>query len=271
MKATSLEYARPQVRLIISSCVLVVALPTAPAARAARRGVPAVISGRRDAREEAAFNLGAEPRAPSSPTRTTPSCPAGRVTAATGMDALTHNVESYLSPLITRCDGIALERPPGGARARDRGGDAEEHRGAIRHDDGPMMGRSPSVGIWGSAFVRARAGHRRRHAPRPGERHAIDHVMRFNPTPPIARWRFACLRRRLHRFAFVDWLGAWRPHRHLGAPWRRGYADQIPKLVAVAVSDTRHQTNPSPFGGRFRGFLAGPVKMRDGLRILFWT
>src|SRR6185437_16308653 len=32
------------------------------------------------------------------------------VTAATGMDALTHNVESYLSPAFHPiCDGIALE------------------------------------------------------------------------------------------------------------------------------------------------------------------
>ena len=32
------------------------------------------------------------------------------VTAATGMDALTHNVESYLSPAYhPLCDGIALE------------------------------------------------------------------------------------------------------------------------------------------------------------------
>src|SRR5204863_1154114 len=33
-----------------------------------------------------------------------------KVTAATGMDALTHNVESYLSPAYhPLCDGIALE------------------------------------------------------------------------------------------------------------------------------------------------------------------
>ena len=40
------------------------------------------------------------------------------VTAATGMDALTHNVESYLSPAYhPLCDGIALEGMRIAARA----------------------------------------------------------------------------------------------------------------------------------------------------------
>ena len=40
------------------------------------------------------------------------------MTAATGMDALTHNVESYLSPAYhPLCDGIALEGARIAARA----------------------------------------------------------------------------------------------------------------------------------------------------------
>ena len=40
------------------------------------------------------------------------------ITAATGMDALTHNVESYLSPAYhPMCDGIALEGVRIAARA----------------------------------------------------------------------------------------------------------------------------------------------------------
>ena len=40
------------------------------------------------------------------------------ITAATGMDALTHNIESFLSPAYhPLCDGIALEGLAIGARA----------------------------------------------------------------------------------------------------------------------------------------------------------
>src|SRR6185436_9597892 len=43
------------------------------------------------------------------------------VTAATGMDALTHNVESYLSPMYhPMCDGIALEGTRLAARSLQR-------------------------------------------------------------------------------------------------------------------------------------------------------
>ena len=43
------------------------------------------------------------------------------ITAATGMDALTHNVESYLSPEYhPMCDGIALEGVRIAARALPR-------------------------------------------------------------------------------------------------------------------------------------------------------
>ena len=45
------------------------------------------------------------------------------VTAATGMDALTHNIESYLSPAYhPLCDGIALEGTRIAARALAHGG-----------------------------------------------------------------------------------------------------------------------------------------------------
>ena len=77
------------------------------------------------------------------------------VTAATGMDALTHNIESYLSPAYhPLCDGIALEGTRIAARAlADGGARARQPRRAQRHDDelddgrdrvpeGPRRGRT---------------------------------------------------------------------------------------------------------------------------------
>jgi alcohol dehydrogenase class IV len=48
--------------------------------------------------------------------------------------------------------------------------------------------------------------------------------------------------------SFVDWLAALKSR--IGIPARLGgkgiTAEQIPKLVAIAVKDTCHQTNPKP-------------------------
>jgi alcohol dehydrogenase class IV len=65
------------------------------------------------------------------------------VTAATGMDALTHNIESYLSPAYhPLCDGIALEGTRIAARALlHRREGAVQPAGAQRHDDGLDDGR----------------------------------------------------------------------------------------------------------------------------------
>ncbi len=92
------------------------------------------------------------------------------VTAATGMDALTHNVESYLSPAYhPLCDGIALEGVRIAARAlpiavRD-GGNLQAR---VRHDDGVDDGRDRvPEGPRRGAFVCARARSRVRPASRP--------------------------------------------------------------------------------------------------------
>ena len=104
------------------------------------------------------------------------------VTAATGMDALTHNVESYLSPAYhPLCDGIALEGTRIAARAlamavREPG----NLRRARRHDDELDDGRDrvperPGRG----ALLRSRARHGLRHAPRPGQRADDRHRARL--------------------------------------------------------------------------------------------
>ena len=60
------------------------------------------------------------------------------LTAATGMDALTHCVETYLSPLVNPpAEAIALDgvqRAAAWIEEADRNG--AEPRGALEHDDG---------------------------------------------------------------------------------------------------------------------------------------
>ena len=84
------------------------------------------------------------------------------VTAATGMDALTHNVESYLSPAYhPLCDGIALEGMRIAARALPTAvREPAQPRGARRHDDELDDGRDRvPEGPRRRALVRARARH----------------------------------------------------------------------------------------------------------------
>ena len=58
------------------------------------------------------------------------------VTAATGMDALTHNIESYLSPAYhPLCDGIALEGARLAARSLRKPCSRRKTSPAQRHDD----------------------------------------------------------------------------------------------------------------------------------------
>ena len=186
------------------------------------------------------------------------------ITAATGMDALTHNVESYLSPAYhPLCDGIALE----GARIAARSlatAVREPHNLAARSD---MLMSSLMGAI---AFQKdLGAVHSCAHAlSTVADLHhglangiMIDHVMRFNLDSATAR--MAELARvvgagvpgttpRDGAEAFIDWLSSLK--RDLGIPATlSGHAARrpitradIPTLVEVAINDTCHRTNPRP-------------------------
>ena len=95
------------------------------------------------------------------------------ITAATGMDALTHNVESYLSPAYhPLCDGIALEGTRIAARSLAHGGARAVQPGrAQRHDDELDDGRDRlPEGPGRRALVRPCARRGLRPAPRAGQR-----------------------------------------------------------------------------------------------------
>jgi len=187
------------------------------------------------------------------------------ITAATGMDALTHNVESYLSPAWhPLCDGIAVEGVRIAARAlpaavkngRDLGARSDmlmcSMMGAIafQKDLGAVHSCAHALSTVADLHHGLANGI------------MIDHVMRFNL--PAAAAKLAELARvarvpegdagsdEARANAFVGWLG--RLKQELGIPAtlsayeapRRVTVDDVARLVDVAVADTCHQTNPRP-------------------------
>ena len=184
------------------------------------------------------------------------------ITAATGMDALTHNVESYLSPAYhPLCDGIALEGVRIAAKAL-RTAVHEPHQLQARSDMlmSSMMGAIAFQKDLGAVHSCAHA------LSTVADLHhglangiMIDHVMRFNE--PVATAKMAELAHAVgvsrHSAqaaaqAFIDWLTALK--HDLAIPAKLGAyaasrpvtAADIPALVEVAIHDTCHQTNPRP-------------------------
>ncbi|MEP7062604.1 MAG: iron-containing alcohol dehydrogenase [Betaproteobacteria bacterium] len=190
--------------------------------------------------------------------------PAG-ITAATGMDALTHNVESYLSPAYhPLCDGIALE----GARIAAHSLAAAVANG---HDAAARANMMMSSMMGAIAFQKdLGAVHSCAHAlSTVADLHhglangvMLDHVMKFNL--PAATHKMAELAHvagapgaeqgsaEARAMAFVDWLGALK--RRIGIPatlsgvkgTRVVTRADVPALVGIAVADLCHRTNPRP-------------------------
>ncbi len=184
------------------------------------------------------------------------------ITAATGMDALTHNVESYLSPAYhPLCDGIALEGARIAARSL-RTAVREPHNLQARSDMlmSSMMGAIAFQKDLGAVHSCAHA------LSTVADLHhglangiMIDHVMRFNLKSATAKMAelahvvgagVAGALPEASAEAFIDWLAALK--RDLGIPATlSGHAAKrpvtradIPALADVAINDTCHQTNP---------------------------
>ena len=113
-----LEYVwdHPQVRPIVNALPYFIALPTT-SGTGSEVGRSAVVSENDTHHKRTVFSPKILARAVFADPELTFALPA-HVTAATGMDALTHNIEGYLSPAYhPLCDGIALEGLRVGARA----------------------------------------------------------------------------------------------------------------------------------------------------------
>jgi hypothetical protein len=113
-----LEYVwdHPKVRPIINPLPHFIALPTT-AGTGSEVGRSSVVSENDTHHKRTVFDARILAKAVFADPELTLALPTA-VTAATGMDALTHNIESYLSPAYhPLCDGIALEGLRIGARA----------------------------------------------------------------------------------------------------------------------------------------------------------
>ena len=260
-----LEYAwdHPNVRPIANPLPHFVALPTT-AGTGSEVGRSSVISDDATHVKRIVFSPALLAKAVFADPELTLDLPAS-ITAATGMDALTHNVESYLSPeWHPLCDGIALE----GARIAARAlpvAVAHGHDLAARSDMlmSSMMGAIAFQKDLGAVHSCAHA------LSTVADLHhglangiMIDHVMRFNL--PSATAKLAELARVVHApggdagsdearaAAFVTWLGALKRTLRIPAKLsgcegaRRVVASDIDRLVDVAVADTCHKTNPRP-------------------------
>ena len=248
-----LEYAwdHPDVRPIVNALPHFVALPTT-SGTGSEVGRSSVISDDATHVKKIIFSPALLAKAVFADPELTLGLPPG-ITAATGLDALTHNVESYLSPAYhPLCDGIALE----GARIASRAlatAVREPANIAARSDMmmSSMMGAIAFQKDLGAVHSCAHALGTvvdMHHGLANGI--MIDHVMRFNAD--AAAQRMAELARVCGAGSsagdFVAWLG--RLKEEVGIPARLGAkgvtAAHIPALVAVAVRDTCHQTNPRP-------------------------
>ena len=184
-----------------------------------------------------------------------------KVTAATGMDALTHNVESYLSPAYhPLCDGIALE----GVRIAAKALPIAVANGRDIQARSDMMMASMMGAI---AFQKdLGAVHSCAHAlSTVADLHhglangiMIDHVMRFNVS--AATRKMAEMARVAEvpgaskmndadaAEAFIEWLVALKAK--LGIPAKLGEVgvkpSHIDALTDIAINDICHQTNPRP-------------------------
>ncbi len=169
-----LEYAwdHPRVRPIEHALPWFVALPTT-AGTGSEVGRSSVVSDDTTHVKKIVFSPALLARAVFADPELTLDLPAS-ITAATGMDALTHNVESYLSPAYhPLCDGIALEGVRIAARALPRAV-ADGHDLAARSDMlmASMMGAIAFQKDLGAVHSCAHAlVDRRRSAPRSRQWH----------------------------------------------------------------------------------------------------
>jgi alcohol dehydrogenase class IV len=252
-EGTILEYAwdHPQVRAIEKELPYFVALPTT-SGTGSEVGRSSVISEDDTHLKRIIFSPKILARCVFADPELTLQLPAN-VTAATGMDALTHNIESYLSPAYhPLCDGIALEGTRIAARSLEK---------AV-HEPSNLAARSDMMmaSMMGAIAFQKDLGavHSCAHALgavcdlHHGLANAlmIDTVLEWNQL--VVPAKFDELAHVCHVRGggddFVPWLR--RLKDRIGIRGRlRDHGvrpEHMPRLVEIAVADICHQTNPRP-------------------------
>jgi len=248
-----LDYAwdHPQARPIEGKLPYFVALPTT-AGTGSEVGRSSVISEDDTHLKRVIFSPRLMARAVFADPELTLGLPA-HVTAATGMDALTHNIESYLSPAWhPLCDGIALEGTRIAARALHT---AVSEPGNLSARSDMMM-----ASMMGAIAFQKDLGavHSCAHAlgavcdMHHGLANAlmIDTVLAWNHEAALAKFdelAHVCGLAGGGQ-ALVPWLRQLKSSIGLGGTLS-GHGvkpAQLPRLVEIATADICHQTNPRP-------------------------
>jgi alcohol dehydrogenase class IV len=248
-----LEYAwdHPNVRPIVNGLPLFIALPTT-SGTGSEVGRSSVISDEATHVKKIVFNPALLAKAVFADPELTLDLPA-HVTAATGMDALTHNVESYLSPAYhPLCDGIALEGVRIAAHALEKA--VKDPRNVAARSDMMMASMMGAI-----AFQKdLGAVHSCAHALGAvcDLHHGLANALMIDT---VLAWNHEAVPRKFDELAhacglgndgaaFVPWLKQLKSDIGItgGLAARGVTAQQLPRLVEVATADICHQTNPRP-------------------------
>jgi len=248
-----LEYVwdHPQARVITGELPYFVALPTT-SGTGSEVGRSSVVSENDTHLKRVVFNAKILAKAVFADPELTLGLPP-HITAATGMDALTHNIESYLSPAYhPLCDGIALEGARIAARALPT---AFREPGNLRARGDMMM-----ASMMGAIAFQKDLGAVHSCAHALGAvcdlHHGLANALMIDT---VLAWNYEAAPAKFDELAhvcgvtgggaaFVPWLKALKASIGLGGPLAaHGVTpEHLPRLVEVASADICHQTNPRP-------------------------
>ncbi len=248
-----LEYVwdHPAVRPIVNPLPYLVALPTT-SGTGSEVGRSSVVSENDSHHKRTVFSAKLLASAVFADPELTLALPAA-VTAATGMDALTHNIESYLSPAYhPLCEGIALEGLRIGARALV----------AAVNEPGNLQARTDMMmsSMMGAIAFQKDLGSVHACAHALGAvcdmHHGLANALMMEP---VLAWNFEAVPAKFDElahaaglsgggFALLAWLKQLKQQIgiHGGLAARGVTPAMLPRLVPLAVTDFTGQTNPRP-------------------------